>query len=251
MRCTSKRDIHKVRGNHINHPTTTATPFRDIDIQTFTTRRACAPPITSSVFALSATQNRIAHHGIHGDNNQRRGHHQTVENKIPLAGRTAEFLAVDYDSRQRDGARDLCEFHDNTNAAAAWNALVSFTLSDIYASVVKPVLLCRLLSLMFGDLLTCFGIRYFPYWVSVGSLTLAFILIMLWLISQRQLLPGIVIMGSFICFILWMVGLIVISVQLWGPSGSVNGNCNIYVMSDQQKGASIETLAWLQQRSIC
>lgn len=92
---------------------------------------------------------------------------------------------------------------------------------------------------------------YFPYWVATASLTLAFILVMLWLINQRQLLPGIVIMGSFICFVLWLVGLIVISVQLWGPSGSVNGNCNLYVMSNQEKGATIETLAWLQQRSIC
>ncbi|KAG9241433.1 hypothetical protein BJ878DRAFT_482951 [Calycina marina] len=92
---------------------------------------------------------------------------------------------------------------------------------------------------------------YFPYWVTVAAITLVFILTMLWLINQRQLLPGIVMMGSFICFVLWMVGLVVISLQLWGPSGSVNGDCNIYVISEQSKGASIETLAWLEQRSIC
>src|SRR3954467_8831572 len=74
---------------------------------------------------------------------------------------------------------------------------------------------------------------------------------MLWLISQRQLLPGIVIMGAFILFVLWVVGLIVYSVQLWGPVGSVNGNCQLYVNGAEFKGASGNTLAWLQQKSIC
>lgn len=74
---------------------------------------------------------------------------------------------------------------------------------------------------------------------------------MLWLISQRQLLPGIVIMGSFILLVLWTVGLIVTSIELWGPSGSVNGNCQLYVNGRPQSGANIQTLAWLQQRNIC
>lgn len=60
-------------------------------------------------------------------------------------------------------------------------------------------------------------------------------------------------MGSFILFILWLVGLIVISIQLWGPVGSVNGNCQLYVVN--QKGASEgpngNALAWLEQSSIC
>jgi hypothetical protein len=74
---------------------------------------------------------------------------------------------------------------------------------------------------------------------------------MLYLISQRQLLPGIVVMGSFILFVLWMVGLIVISIELWGPSGSVNGNCNLYVTSASISGPNIDTLAYLEQHSIC
>jgi hypothetical protein len=58
--------------------------------------------------------------------------------------------------------------------------------------------------------------------------------------------------GGFVLFVLWLVGLIVISVQLWGPSGSVSSNCNLYVFGAfQPKGQSTETLAWLQQRSIC
>lgn len=41
------------------------------------------------------------------------------------------------------------------------------------------------------------------------------------------------------------------SIELWGPSGSVNGNCNLYVTANPQTGASTATLAWLLQHSIC
>ena len=58
-------------------------------------------------------------------------------------------------------------------------------------------------------------------------------------------------MGSFILFVLWLVGLIIISIELWGPVGSVNGNCQLYVHSDESTGASTTTLAWLEQNSIC
>lgn len=59
--------------------------------------------------------------------------------------------------------------------------------------------------------------------------------------------------GGFILFVLWLVGLIVISVQLWGPTGSVSSNCNLFVFGadPQPKGQSLQTLAWLQQRSVC
>jgi len=92
---------------------------------------------------------------------------------------------------------------------------------------------------------------YFPYWVTTASLGIVFILIMLYLISQRQLLPGIVILGAFILFVLWMVGLIVVSIELWGPAGDVNSSCQLYVNDNSQNGATISTLAWLEQRSIC
>lgn len=58
-------------------------------------------------------------------------------------------------------------------------------------------------------------------------------------------------MGSFILFILWIVGLIVYSVQLWGPAGGVNGNCQLYVNGNPSTGQSIATLAYLEQKSIC
>lgn len=74
---------------------------------------------------------------------------------------------------------------------------------------------------------------------------------MLWLISQRSLLPGIVILGSFVLFVLWLVGLIVTSIEFWGPTGNVNTECNIYVNGKTVTGPNINTLAWLEQRSIC
>jgi hypothetical protein len=74
---------------------------------------------------------------------------------------------------------------------------------------------------------------------------------MLWLISQRSLLPGIVILGGFILFVLWLVGLIVTSIEFWGPTGNVNTECNIWVVGQNTNGVSIATLAWLEQHSIC
>ncbi|KAK4676297.1 hypothetical protein QC764_511120 [Podospora pseudoanserina] len=94
---------------------------------------------------------------------------------------------------------------------------------------------------------------YFPYYITVASLTVFFILLLLYLIYQRRLLPSIVMIGGFILFVLWLTGLIVISVQLWGPDGSVSSECNIQVFgaSPMPKGQTLETLAWLEQRSIC
>ncbi|KAK3385220.1 hypothetical protein B0H63DRAFT_449294 [Podospora didyma] len=92
---------------------------------------------------------------------------------------------------------------------------------------------------------------YFAYFITVAALAVAFIFLLLWLIFQRRLLPSIVMIGGFILFVLWLVGLIVISVQLWGPAGSVSSNCNLFVFGQNPSGQSINTLAWLEQRSIC
>lgn len=85
----------------------------------------------------------------------------------------------------------------------------------------------------------------------MASLAVLFILLLLWLIYQRRLLPSIVMIGGFILFVLWLVGLIVISIQLWGPAGSVSSNCNLAVFNLHPTGESVGTLAWLEQRSIC
>ncbi|MCJ1372970.1 hypothetical protein MMC20_004196 [Loxospora ochrophaea] len=91
----------------------------------------------------------------------------------------------------------------------------------------------------------------FTYEVTISALSIVFITLLLFLISQRMLLPGIVILGSFILFVLWLTGLIETSIQLFGPVGSVNGNCNIYVTSDPSTGVTDNTLAWLEQSNIC
>jgi hypothetical protein len=57
--------------------------------------------------------------------------------------------------------------------------------------------------------------------------------------------------GGFILFVLWLTGLIVVSIELWGPSGSVSSNCNLAVFNQNPLGQTLTTLAWLEQKSIC
>lgn len=73
----------------------------------------------------------------------------------------------------------------------------------------------------------------------------------IWLVYQKRLLPSIVMIGAFILFVLWLVGLIVVSIELWGPSGSVSSNCNLQVFNQNPQGQSLYTLAWLEQKNIC
>lgn len=51
-------------------------------------------------------------------------------------------------------------------------------------------------------------------------------------------------------FVLWLVGLIVVSVELWGPSG-VSSTCNDQVFNQNPTGQTLQTLSWLEQKSIC
>ena len=84
--------------------------------------------------------------------------------------------------------------------------------------------------------------------VSVSAMAIVFLIAILGLISQRQLLPSIVVLGSFILFVLWLTGLIETSIQLYGPSGSVNTYCSIY---RPVGGSAQETMAWLANNGIC
>jgi hypothetical protein len=77
---------------------------------------------------------------------------------------------------------------------------------------------------------------------------IAFLVLILFLIAQGRLLPGVVIVGSFILFVVWLTGLIEIAIQLFGP---INTNCNEYVLNQNPGGASIAVLAFLEQRNIC
>ncbi|KAL8963722.1 MAG: hypothetical protein Q9183_004978, partial [Haloplaca sp. 2 TL-2023] len=87
-----------------------------------------------------------------------------------------------------------------------------------------------------------------PYMISVSALAILFIILLLGLISQQQLLPGVVVLGSFILFVLWLTGLIETSIQLYGPSGSVDSYCgsrpDIDVINSQQ------TATWLANQGL-
>jgi hypothetical protein len=87
--------------------------------------------------------------------------------------------------------------------------------------------------------------------VVTSALGVAFIFVVLILASRHFLLPGIIIIGSFILCVLWFTGLIETSLQLYGVVGNVNDNCQIYVVNNKAWGNNINTLAWLTQSTIC
>lgn len=93
--------------------------------------------------------------------------------------------------------------------------------------------------------------RLFPFMVTAGCLGIVFIALILILAAQRFLLPGLISLGSFILFVLWLTGLIETSLQLYGVSGSVNDKCGNWVVGNGVRGQSIEALAWLTQITIC
>ncbi|KAI9749650.1 MAG: Vacuolar protein sorting-associated protein 41 [Chaenotheca gracillima] len=92
---------------------------------------------------------------------------------------------------------------------------------------------------------------YMPYWSTVGGLGVAFIILLIYLQNQSILIPGVVILGSFILFVLWLTGLIKTAIVLFGPQGSVNDLCSRYVTNQPSHGQNEATLAWLQQQNSC
>ncbi|KAI9666404.1 MAG: hypothetical protein M1821_004340 [Bathelium mastoideum] len=90
----------------------------------------------------------------------------------------------------------------------------------------------------------------FPYGITVGALAIVFILVMLLLIAQRRLLPGLVLLGAFILLVLFIVGVIETGIQLFG-AGNVSSACQNSVINNKSYGVSVNTLAWLEQNSIC
>ena len=55
-----------------------------------------------------------------------------------------------------------------------------------------------------------------PYGITVGALTIIFLIIMDVMILQKTLLPGIVMLGAFILICLFMAGLIDTGIQMFG-----------------------------------
>lgn len=93
--------------------------------------------------------------------------------------------------------------------------------------------------------------RIMPYGITVGALLVVFILIILGLVYQRRLIPGVVSLGSFILLVLFIAGLIETAIQVFGTQSNINSNCQTYVIKNPSFGVSLETLAWLTQNSIC
>ncbi|KAK2757369.1 hypothetical protein FQN54_004884 [Arachnomyces sp. PD_36] len=91
----------------------------------------------------------------------------------------------------------------------------------------------------------------FPFMVTSSALALSFLVLILFLAARRSLVPGIIILGSFILWVLWLTGLIGTALQMYGTSANVNANCQNFVTNMEYKGASINTLAWLTQVNIC
>ena len=90
-----------------------------------------------------------------------------------------------------------------------------------------------------------------PYGITVGALTLIFVFFMLFLIIQRRLLPGILIIGSFILLVLFIAGLVETAIQLFGPKGDIDSKCQINVFDQVSNSLTLNTLAWLEQNAIC
>lgn len=93
--------------------------------------------------------------------------------------------------------------------------------------------------------------RLFPFGVTVGALLYVFLILEILLIIGRRLVPGVMILGSIILLVLFITGSIATGIQLFGNDANVNGNCDRFVDNDEQRGVSVNTLAWLEQDSIC
>ena len=83
--------------------------------------------------------------------------------------------------------------------------------------------------------------------ITVSALSLIFLILILGLISQRMLLPGIVVLGSFILFVLFLTGLVETSIQLYGPSGGINTYCGSHPAAVN----TLQTAVWLANIGLC
>lgn len=92
--------------------------------------------------------------------------------------------------------------------------------------------------------------RLFAYGVTVGALTITFLIVVNLLIMQRRLLPGLMMMFSFVLLVLYLVGVIETGIILFG-NGNVQRACQQYVNNNVQSGASQSTLAYIAQQNIC
>jgi len=149
-----------------------------------------------------------------------------------LASGPAQFLEFHHVGCWWYDIRSVCRISHDTATDGFGGAMVG--LAFIYTWSLGLTLACRI----------------FPFGITVGSLTLFFILIELILIAQNRLLPGVMMLGAFILLVLYLAGLIETAIQLFG-AGNVSTNCQRYVTNNPISGVSASTLAWLEQNSIC
>jgi len=94
--------------------------------------------------------------------------------------------------------------------------------------------------------------RYFYFLIVTGILTMLYSFGLVLAYYGHSLLPLPVMVTAFILFVLWLTGLVKMSIELWGPMGSINDNCTRYVYTDRPWGGrNIDTLARIQQIGVC
>jgi hypothetical protein len=71
------------------------------------------------------------------------------------------------------------------------------------------------------------------------------------LTARRLLIPGLILLGAFILFVLWLTLLIETALQLYGPRANVNADCLNRIERQPFSGTTIETLQFLTQTNIC
>ena len=62
--------------------------------------------------------------------------------------------------------------------------------------------------------------RLFTFAIVTAGLTILFLGVILVLAARRLLIPGVILLGSFILFVLWLTTLIETAIQLFGPAGA-------------------------------
>lgn len=133
-----------------------------------------------------------------------------------------------------DDSGSECAIHANTRSDGSGDTMVSYPGGN---ETSKGAILTQTLRIM-------------PYGVTVGALGIIFIIIEIVYIAQRKLVPGIMMLFSFILLVLFIAGIIGTAIQLFaGPN--INNQCNTYVFNDDSSGPNVNTLAFLQQRNIC
>ena len=96
--------------------------------------------------------------------------------------------------------------------------------------------------------------RYFYFLIVTSILTIFYVITIFILYAAHLLLPILVMIASFILFVLWITGLIKQSIELWGPQGSINDYCVRFVYNDSiwaTEGRNRDTFARIQQETVC